>query len=226
MRLNRYLAQATGLSRRGADEIIEAGRVRVNDGLSALGQLVTTSDQVWLDGAPLEMPQEHRYVIFHKPVGTITSRRQQGSTPTIYRQLPADFERLRSVGRLDRDSSGLLVLTDDGDYAHRLSHPSFQKNKRYEVELSRPLSQDDANHLRNGVQLEDGLSRLGLEQANDRHVVVTISEGRNRQIRRSFDALGYTVVKLHRTNLGDLALGDLKPGEWRDFRPEASNNDE
>jgi 23S rRNA pseudouridine2605 synthase len=194
MRLNRYLAQATGLSRRGADEIIEAGRVRVNDGLSALGQLVTTSDQVWLDGAPLEMPQEHRYVIFHKPVGTITSRRQQGSTPTIYRQLPADFERLRSVGRLDRDSSGLLVLTDDGDYAHRLSHPSFQKNKRYE--------------------------------ANDRHVVVTISEGRNRQIRRSFDALGYTVVKLHRTNLGDLALGDLKPGEWRDFRPEASNNDE
>ena len=225
MRLNRYIAQATGLSRRTADEVIEAGRIRVNAGPGGLGQTVAQTDKIWLDDELLAMPDHHTYVIFNKPVGLVVSRRQQGISPTIYERLPAEFQRLRSVGRLDRDSSGLLVLTDDGDYAHQQTHPSFQKDKRYQAKLSKPLSPDDANHLRNGVTLEDGLSRLGLEDINERQAVVVISEGRNRQIRRSFAALGYEVVELHRTDFGELHLGELKPGEWRYFSPEETPPD-
>lgn len=220
MRLNRYVAAASGLSRRGADDAIAAGHVSVNGRPGSLGQTVTDSDRVELDGTLLIVPEHHTYIIFYKPVNTVTSRRRQGTTPTIYDRLPSEFHRLRSVGRLDRYSSGLLVLTDDGDYAHRQTHPSFEKNKRYEVKLSKPLSSDDANHLRNGVVLEDGLSRMGLEAVRGTSVVVILREGRNRQIRRSFAALGYAVVELHRTDFGDLSLDGLKPGEWRQFNPE------
>jgi 23S rRNA pseudouridine2605 synthase len=219
MRLNRFIAGASGLSRRAADEAIAAGRVVVNERPGSLGQTVETGDRVELDGKVLVLPEHHTYVIYHKPIGFITSRQQQGDTPTIYENLPVELQRLQSVGRLDKDTSGLLVLTDDGDYAHEQTHPSFEKEKRYEVQLSKPLSEDDANHLRNGVALKDGPSRLGIEMVDGKDVVVKISEGRNRQIRRSFDALGYNVIGLHRTDFGELTLGKLKPGEWRAFSP-------
>ena len=215
MRLNRYIASATGLSRRAADEAIEAGRVRVGTEPGKLGQEIGESDKVYLDEKLLTLPKGFTYIVYNKPVGLIVSRVHQGEADTIYDHLPPEFERLRSVGRLDRDSSGLLVLTDDGDYAHRQTHPKFEKSKRYEVILNKPLSESDHKLLESGVALEDGTSRLGLPEVNGKNVVVTISEGRNRQIRRSFEALGYTVVGLHRTEFGDLKLDTLKPGDWR-----------
>ena len=225
MRLNRYIASANGMSRRAADDAIAAGRINVNGVLGVLGQNIEASDTVTLDSSPLKLPVAYAYVIFNKPSGPIASRVQQGKTPTIYAGLPSEFRRLRSVGRLDGDSSGLLVLTDDGDYAFRQTHPSFQKEKRYEVSLATKLTSGDAEKLRLGVDLEDGLSRLGLSEINGRDVTVRLSEGRNRQIRRSFGALGYEVVRLHRTHFGTLDLSDLKAGEWRTFTPISDNGD-
>lgn len=225
MRLNRYIASANGMSRRAADDAIGDGRLRVNGKPGLLGQNVEASDSVTLDGEPITLPVAHTYVIFNKPISHVTSRVQQGDTPTIYALLPPELHRLRSVGRLDRDSSGLLVLTDDGDYAFRQTHPSFQKEKRYEVGLSSPLTPADAAKLRHGVALADGVSRLGLDDVNGCNVTVRLSEGRNRQIRRSFGALGYEVVRLHRTHFGALVLGDLQPGEWRSFVPVTDNGD-
>ncbi len=215
MRLNRYIASATGLSRRAADEAIAAGRVRIASALGELGQEVSDSDQVFLDDKPLKLPESYTYIIYNKPVGLVVSRKHQGEADTIYDHLPPEFERLRNVGRLDRDSSGLLVLTDDGDYAHRQTHPKFEKLKRYEVRLDQPLKAADIKRLEAGVTLDDGTSRLGLSNLRGTDVVVQMSEGRNRQIRRSFEALGYRVVGLHRTNFGEHGLDGLKPGEWR-----------
>jgi len=225
MRLNRYVASANGMSRRAADDAIAGGRLKVNGDTGRLGQNVETSDRVSLDGKTLTLPVAYTYVIFNKPVGHVASRVQQGNTPTIYALLPPELHRLRSVGRLDRDSSGLLVLTDDGDYAFRQTHPSFQKEKRYEVGLSQKLTPQDADKLRSGVVLEDGVSALSLDNIDDHGVTVRLSEGRNRQIRRSFGALGYDVVRLHRTHFGTLVLGDLKPGEWRKFVPATDTGD-
>jgi pseudouridine synthase len=219
MRLNRYIAQATGISRRAADEAITAGRVRLEQKKAVLGQDISDRDKVYLDERLLATLSEFTYIIYYKPIGLVVSRRQQGNASTIYDRLPAEFENLRSVGRLDRESSGLLVLTDDGDYAHRQTHPSFEKTKRYEVRLNKPLEADDAKHLQQGVKLEDGMSKLGIESSEAMNVVVILKEGRNRQIRRSFAALDYRVVKLHRTDFGNLNLGGLKPGEWRKFTP-------
>ena len=215
MRLNRYIASATGISRRAADETIQAGRVRVGTDPGILGQEIGESDKVYLDEKLLSLPKGLTYIIYHKPVGLVVSRAHQGEAETIYDHLPAEFERLRSVGRLDRDSSGLLILTDDGDYAHRQTHPRFEKTKRYEVTLDRPLSEADHRLLEAGVELEDGPSKLGLPEVRGKHIIVIISEGRNRQIRRSFEALGYSVVGLHRTEFGEVRLNGLKPGEWR-----------
>ncbi len=215
MRLNRYIASATGLSRRAADDAITAGRVRVSNFRGELGQEVSDTDQVFLDDILLKLPESYTYIIYNKPIGLIVSRKHQGQADTIYDHLPPEFERLRSVGRLDRDSSGLLVLTDDGDYAHRQTHPKYMKTKRYEVRLDQPLKAADIKHLEAGVTLDDGASRLTLSNMRGTDVVVTMSEGRNRQIRRSFEALGYRVVGLHRTNFGEHDLDGLKPGEWR-----------
>jgi pseudouridine synthase len=191
--------------------------VRITENPGSLGQDVAEGAEVRLDGEVITIPDSLTYIIYNKPVGLVVSRRHQGEASTIYDKLPPEFERLRPVGRLDRDSSGLLVLTDDGDYAHEQTHPSFEKTKRYEIKLNTPLSHDDANHLRQGVSLDDGPSRLGLETTGGSFVVVTISEGRNRQIRRSFEALDYSVIALHRTDFGSLSLGALKPGAWRHF---------
>lgn len=223
MRLNRYLASASTLSRRAADSAITQGRVTVNHQAAQLGQEVTASDLVTLDGQPLQLPQAYRYLLFHKPAGFICSRRQQGTTPTIYSLLPPEYADLKTVGRLDRDSSGLLILTDDGVYAQRLSHPSYGKTKTYEVRLSRPLTPADQATLGQGVELEDGPSHLQLDRVSGANLVVSLQEGRNRQIRRTFAALGYRVTQLHRTKLGDLELGSLPEGKWLAFEPEAAS---
>jgi 23S rRNA pseudouridine2605 synthase len=216
MRINQFVAASSSLSRRAADAAIASGRVTINGRPIAVGETVPDSAQVHLDGRLLAPPTAHAYVMLHKPAGYVSSRRRQGSDPTVYELLPAKFHHLRPVGRLDRDSTGLLLLSDDGDFIHRLTHPSFGKEKTYELTLARPLAAADADKLEAGVSLNDGPSRLKVLSRKQDHVCISLSEGRNRQLRRTFGALGYTVQELHRTAVGPYRLADLAEGAWRE----------
>jgi len=216
IRLNKYLAHSTGMSRREADELIEQGRVSVNGRPAELGQQIATSDLLSIDGNPVKNESTaYTYLLLNKPVGYVCSRRRQGEHPTIYELLPETYRALKPVGRLDQDSSGLLLLTDDGDFAHQMTHPSFHKNKAYEVALDTALQPLHRQMISDyGVDLEDGKSLLQLERlhdGNDNEWKVVMHEGRNRQIRRTFASLGYKVAKLHRTSFGSYALGSLAP---------------
>ena len=219
-RLNKFVALALGVSRRAADELIEQGRITVNEQQAHLGQHLEPHDTVRHDGTVIS-PQHHQLILLHKPTGYLCSRASQGGVPTIYALLPPELHHLKPVGRLDKDSSGLILLTNDGDFAHQMTHPSFHKIKRYLVTLDadlQPLHRQMISDF--GINLPDGLSQLGLERqhdGDDRRWIVQMSQGRNRQIRRTFAALGYTVKKLHRTNFGNYSLGDIKRGQWRDI---------
>lgn len=220
-RLNKFVALALGVSRRQADELIEQGKVTVNDQPATLGQRVTTTDIIRYGNKPLTA-QTHQLILLHKPVGYLCSRASQGGIPTIYELLPKSLHHLKPVGRLDKDSSGLILLTNDGNFAHQMTHPSFYKIKRYLVTLDRPLQPLHRQMINDfGVQLPDGPSRLTLErqhEGDDHRWIVQMSEGRNRQIRRTFAALGYTVTKLHRTDFGNYTLGDIKRGEFQESK--------
>lgn len=216
-RLNKLLAETLGLSRREADQAIEAGQVTVNGVTAQLGGRAQASDMIVFRGRPVQAATHvNRYLVLNKPVGYVCSRKQQGEAATIYSLLPPEYASLKTVGRLDRDSSGLLILTDDGDLAHRLTHPKFVKTKRYEVTLDQPLAplhqQMISDH---GVLLPDGRSRFTISSLEAARYEVVMHEGRNRQIRRTFAALGYQVTALHRTDFGPYRLHDLAPGSYQ-----------
>jgi len=216
MRLNKYIAAGSDLSRRKADEAIAAGRVTVNGQTAGQGMDVSDTDTVALDGRAIMPTISTTTIMLNKPQGYVVSRDGQGSQ-TIYELLPPDYQRLNPVGRLDKDSSGLLLLTNDGQLANELTHPSRQKRKIYEITLDKPLQPLHRQMINDyGVQLEDGPSKLLLErqtEGNDHAWIVTMHEGRNRQIRRTFAALGYTVQTLHRTQFGPYSLGTLREGK-------------
>ena len=219
-RLNKYLALHLGTSRREADDLISSGRVSINNQPVSLGAQVEPKDTVSVDGRLVSAQTDLKCIAFNKPPQYVCSRRDQGDTPTIYALLPDEFRPLKPVGRLDKDSSGILLMTNDGDFAHRMTHPSFHKIKLYQVELDQPLQPLHQQMISDfGVMLEDGKSQFMIEklsEAEDKIVYqVTMSEGRNRQIRRTFSALGYTVTRLHRTQFGNYSLGDIKPGQWQ-----------
>lgn len=218
MRINKFVAAASGVSRRRADLLISSGRVTVNGATSSIGQDITDADTVRLDGQTLRYQPPHQVVLLNKPVGYVSSRSGQGSQ-TIYDLLPPALHRLKPVGRLDKDSSGLLLLTDDGQLTYELTHPKFQKQKIYQVTLDQdlaPLHQQMINDI--GLQLDDGLSRLGLSRLSDTNRTdwqVTMNEGRNRQIRRTFASLGYEVIKLNRSQFGAYTIDDIPSGKYR-----------
>lgn len=218
IRLNKHLALQLGVSRREADLLIEKGSVTVNDSIATLGSRFQTGDVILVDGRPVITGTAFEYIILNKPVGYVCSRRAQGENPTVYDLLPSKYHNLKLVGRLDKNSSGLIMLTNDGDFAFRMTHPKFVKTKIYKVLIDRdlePLHQQMISDY--GVQLEDGVSKLMLErlsESNRKQWQVTMSEGRNRQIRRTFESLGYTVKKLHRTNFGNYSLGDIVVGDF------------
>jgi 23S rRNA pseudouridine2605 synthase len=216
MRINRYVAAASGLSRRAADAAVAQGRVQVNGYAAQTGQDVTANDTVTLDGTAIHAPAYHQTILLNKPTGYVVSREGQGSR-TIYDILPPELHHLKPVGRLDKESSGLLLLTTDGQLAQTLTHPKYQKTKHYEVTLNKPLAPDAFAQLKEGVQLEDGASHLTVQLVPEvtNQYTVAMHEGRNRQIRRTFDALDYSVVRLHRTQFGDYTLGTLPPGHWK-----------
>ncbi|MCL2371728.1 pseudouridine synthase [Candidatus Saccharibacteria bacterium] len=210
-----------GISRRAADDLIAAGKVKVDSEVAVLGARIKDDSMVEVKGKPVERIAKKTYIMLNKPVGYASSRRAQNGK-TLYELLPKEYHALKTVGRLDKESSGLIILTDDGDFNYRMTHPSFKKMKVYEVELDRvlpPLSQQMIADF--GIDLSDGKSQLGLTRLDDgrKKWRVEMSEGRNRQIRRTFGAMGFTVVKLHRTQFGKYQLGLLKDGEYDIIEP-------
>lgn len=250
IRLNKFLAERIGISRREADETIAAGKVTIDGKPATLGARLSTHDKVdklpkvCYNGKIIPFHTDFLYLAFNKPVGYVCSRRAQGDAHTIYELLPKKYQTLKTVGRLDKDSSGLILLTNDGDFAYHMTHPKFRKEKIYEVELDHslaPLHQQMISDY--GVMLDDGPSKFavitstgdatgGTPAARRRlaprmvgeavaagpvertHFTIILSEGRNRQIRRTFATLGYRVVALHRTHFGPYQLSGLKPGKF------------
>lgn len=197
--------------------MIAHGDIYVEDFVAQLGGRVEPGQKVSVKGKDVTEKAGYTYLALNKPIGYVSSRRQQGDNPTLYELIPEKYHNLKPVGRLDKDSSGLLLLTDDGDFAYQMTHPKFYKVKTYEVSLDTELAplhqQMISDH---GIQLDDGPSKLSLERIDDsrKNWIVTMHEGRNRQIRRTFLSLGYTVASLNRTNFGNYAVGDLKPGTF------------
>lgn len=221
LRLNKFLAEQLGISRRQADDLIVAKRVRVNDQVAVLGARISDADEVRCEGKVVSHEQEYIYLGLNKPVGYVCSRKRQGDVPTIYELLPKRYQALKTVGRLDKDSSGLILLTNDGDFAFRMTHPKFNKIKIYEVKLDHPLEPLHQQEITDfGIEIGDGVSKMGLVKMTDdrKSWFVTLHEGRNRQIRRTFSALGYTVVSLHRTVFGPYQLNDLRSGEYQEVK--------
>jgi len=218
MRLNQFLEKHTVLSRRSAEEAIETDRVLVNGEGAQVGQTISESDTVTLDGNDI-VRQHTTTIMLHKPVKIICSKTQQGNVPTVYSLLPDSLQHLSYLGRLDKDTSGLLIMSNDGDLIQRVTHPSHEVDKQYEVQLDRVLEPRDLQTLSRGVELDDGLSKLKLT-GRGRDWIATLHEGRNRQIRRSFEALGYQVTRLNRSKVGNLVLGNLKEGEYTEIKPE------
>lgn len=214
MRINKYVALATGISRRAADAAIAEYRVGINGKTAQTGHDVTDSDTVTLDGRIIT-PAPKTTIMLNKPPGYVVSRDGQGSQ-TIYDLLPVEYDRLKPVGRLDKESSGLLLLTNDGDLANQLTHPSHQKTKVYEITLDKPLQPLHRQMISDyGIKLEDGISKLQLDRLNDdddHSWHVSMTEGRNRQIRRTFQSLGYEIKRLHRIQFGPYHLKDLPSG--------------
>lgn len=220
MRINKYIAERSELSRRGADEAIAQNRVTINGKLPVAGQKVADNDIVELDGKALTEKPKTITIMLHKPVDYVCSRDGQGSK-TIYELLPPELQNLNPIGRLDKDTSGLLLMTNDGDLHNKLAHPSFAKEKVYNIALHKALLDEDKHKITDvGVDIGDArLSKFSVKKiASKKHMSayeVRLSEGRNRQIRRTFKALGYFVNHLHRTKFADYTLDSVEVGKFK-----------
>jgi len=218
MRINKYIALSTGLSRRVIDKAIINGEVTVNNQLATHGQQIDDTDVVMMHGKLIPASDvKIRTILLNKPPGYVCSRNGQGSQ-TIYDLLPKPLYELKAVGRLDKDSSGLLLLTNNGQMAQELTHPRYSKEKVYEVRLDKSLSPEHLQTIsQTGVILEDGSSKFELVamSSNNRQWKVIMCEGRNRQIRRTFELLGYQVEKLHRITFGPYNIGNIPLGQYK-----------
>jgi 23S rRNA pseudouridine2605 synthase len=216
MRLNAYLARTGVASRRGADELIKRGRVRVNGVTGELNTFVKEGDVVDLDGRLL-LPQRIAYVLLHKPAGVVTTASDPHGRPTVV-DLVEHESRVVPVGRLDADTTGALLLTNDGELAHRLAHPRYEVEKVYEAEVEGEPSDDALAQLEHGIELEDGRTapararRLGPSR-----VELSIHEGRKHQVKRMLEAVGHPVTRLHRSRYAGLTSEGLEPGQWREL---------
>jgi 23S rRNA pseudouridine2605 synthase len=215
MRLNAYLARAGVASRRRADELIKAGRVSVNGRRGELNDFVGKRDIVEVDGRRVSA-QELTYVLLHKPAGVVTTARDPHGRPTVV-DLVDYPSRLVPVGRLDADTTGALLLTNDGDLAHRLAHPRYEVDKLYEVELDGEPDMDALRRLADGVDLEDGRTAPArVRRLGPSRIELTIHEGRKHQVKRMCEAVGHPVRRLHRSRYAGLDVAGLAPGEWRE----------
>jgi 23S rRNA pseudouridine2605 synthase len=214
VRLNAYLARAGVASRRGSDDLIKEGRVKVNDEPGGLNTYVHPGDRVEVDGEPVS-PQELQYALLYKPAGVVTTARDPQGRPTVV-QLVDVPERVVPVGRLDADTTGALLLTNDGPLAHRLAHPRYGVEKVYEAEVEGKPDAEALRALAEGVELEDGRTAPATVRCLAPDVLeLTLHEGRNRQVRRMLEAVGHPVRRLHRSRYAGLTLHGLEPGAWR-----------
>ncbi|MGH7340570.1 MAG: pseudouridine synthase [Candidatus Rokuibacteriota bacterium] len=224
VRLQKFLSQAGIASRRAAEELIRSGRVRVNgETVAELGTKVDPSrDAVEVDGRMVR-PAARVWIAVYKPRGLVSTRSDPEGRRTLYDVLPPRFRRLFYVGRLDRVSEGLMLLTNDGDAAHRLLHPRYGVSREYEVSLAGRLTKAERDRLLDGVTLEDGLARAesiratGRSQTGASRVRIVLREGRKREVRRMFEAVGHRVRRLVRVRYGPVDLGELEPGAWREL---------
>ena len=228
MRLQKYMAMCGVAARRKCEEIIAAGRVSVNGQIiTEMGTQVEEGDRVELDGVLITLEEQKRYILYHKPAGEVTTVSDDKGRETVMDRFK-DFEvRLYPVGRLDYDSEGLLLLTNDGELAQRLTHPSCEVDKVYLARVTGNPSNEAIDKLRRGVFMEGderrtypAQVRVVRDESLYSDIVVSIHEGRNRQVRRMFDAVGHKVLLLRRIRFGSLELGDLRRGEWRELTQE------
>ena len=216
MRLNAFLSRAGVASRRKADELIKAGRVRVNGAPGELNTFVGADDVVEVDGERVTK-QRLAYVLLHKPAGVVTTASDPQGRPTVVGLVEHEVK-VVPVGRLDADTTGALLLTNDGPLAHRLAHPRYGVEKVYEVETWRQPTDGVLRKLAEGVQLEDGpTAPARVRRISGARFELVLHEGRNRQVRRMVEAVGHRVRRLHRSVYAGLELGGLGPGEWREL---------
>jgi 23S rRNA pseudouridine2605 synthase len=217
--VHRALALGGVASRRAAERLVAEGRVAVNGAPAQVGQLVSADDALTVDGRAVR-PEVRRGYLLNKARGTVSTAHDPEGRPTVLDDLPEDV-RLYPVGRLDRDTSGALLITNDGELAHRLMHPRSEVEKGYEALLQGRVSAATIRRLRTGVELEDGVTRparverLERDAAGGTWLRIDITEGRNRQIRRMAEAVGHPVLRLHRVRYAGLGLAKLRPGAWR-----------
>ena len=219
MRLNAYLARTGVASRRGADELIKTGRVRVNGVRGELNTFVKEGDVVDLDGRLL-LPQRLAHVLLHKPPGVVTTARDPHGRPTVV-ELVEHESRVVPVGRLDADTTGALLLTNDGGLAHRLAHPRYEVEKVYEAEVEGEPPDDALAKLAAGVELDDGpTAPARARRLGPSRVEIAIHEGRKHQVKRMLEAVGHPVLRLHRSRYAGLTVDGLEPGSWRELTSE------
>ncbi len=225
VRLNKFIAQSGAASRRKADLLIEAGQVSINGRvIKELGtQVDPINDRVVVEGLTIRLPNIKSYIAFYKPRGTLSTVSGPGETLEPFLAEMRD-PGLFHVGRLDKDSEGLLLITNDGEWANRVTHPRYQTSKEYELELDRAISTVEVERLLQGVELDDGLFKAdALEEVGPKKLRVTIHDGRNRVLRRVFAQLGYEVNLLKRLRIGEVRLGRMKPGQWKSIDPQHLN---
>ena len=220
MRLNAFLARAGVASRRGADELISAGRVRVNGDVGQLNTVVGAHDVVEVDGEPV-VRQRLAYVLLHKPAGVLTTASDPRGRATVVDLVPHEA-RVVPVGRLDADTTGALLLTNDGPLAHRLAHPRYGVPKVYEAVVEGSPDDGALRALRDGIELDDGRTapagvRVRRRRDGTTTLELTLHEGRKHQVKRMCDAVGHSVLRLHRSRYAGLDLDGIAPGEWREL---------
>ena len=218
MRLNAYLARAGIASRRGAETLIRAGRVTVNGEVAGLATFVEGKDRVEVDGAEVT-PEPLTYILLHKPAGVVTTARDPQGRPTVVELVPGE-PRVVPVGRLDADTTGALLLTNDGQLAHRLAHPRYGVEKTYVAEVEGDAGEEALRCLRDGVELEEGSTAPARARRLGRgRVELVLHEGRKHQVKRMLAAVGHPVTRLHRSEYAGLTLEGLEPGACRELEP-------
>ena len=219
IRLNKYIADAGVTSRRGADSLIEAGRVKVNGKrITELGFKVDEKSKVEVDGETISQTKSKSYLALYKPRGVLSTMYDPDGRPSLSELMEFRKERLFHVGRLDKESEGLILLTNDGDITFRATHPSYGLEKTYLVQYEGELPRDAKAILTKGVELEDGIGRvIGYRELPNNWLELKIHEGRYHIIRRLMEAVGVEVIRLVRSQFGPILLGDMKEGRWRDL---------
>lgn len=226
IRLQKYLAECGVASRRKAEQIISEGRVAVNGRIvNEMGFKVEPDDVVEVDGRQLYTEEKKVYIMLNKPVGYVTTSRDQFSRKTVIDLVEGISERIYPVGRLDYDTSGLLILSNDGDFTHRLTHPRHEMEKKYIARVQGTPSDEELQKFREGLKIEDYTTAPAKIKVLDKGretstLEIIIHEGKNRQVRKMCDAIGHTVLSLQRIEIGGLKLGNLPEGKWRRLLPE------